>query len=708
MPPNSIIEEKNEHAVEHPSPPRRMKPLLTGDSAKILSHSVDLRATDLAASPLRVVSDESPSAEFYSERQKMERERLIGAIAQHIRRTLDFNDLVAIAAQELGKLLAVDRVEIVQYHPELGVWRHVAEYCCDPHCPSFMQQDIPDHNNALAVQLRRLEVVHIPDALAVLGGDPVNKPYVEMSPGSWLLLPIAIESRIWGSLSLVKQQTGGWDATQIDLCQAAVEQLAIAIEHAQLYQQVSQLNRELERTVQQRTLQLSQALASESMLKRITDKVRDTLDEHHILQTAVDELARLLELNYCDTGLYDPQLQTCTIVYDYTAGLPSAQGKVIQITQQCPEIYHCLLCCHPVHFCLLPPTPPKQATSRKKKSTSPPEPEPAAISGQTILACPIFDNQGVLGDLWLFRPADQTFDDLEIRLVQQVTNQCAIAIRQARLYQAAQQQVEALEHISQLKDTFLSTVSHELRTPISSIKMAIQMLTLTLGREGLLPDPSKPSPSATKITHYLKILNDECNREIGLISDLLDLQQLEAGTHCLTVQPIELSSYLHRILRPFEAQVAEHQRTLLLDIPPSLPLVLSDPQSLERILVELLTNACKYTPSGETISVSAQVIQLAEGVEPPAPVRPNVVPTRSQSDRVVIRVTNSGAEISPEQLGRIFDKFYRIPNSDPHRHGGTGLGLALVKKLAMRIGGQVSADSSAGMTSFTIELPKAE
>ena len=124
--------------------------------------------------------------------------------------------------------------------------------------------------------------------------------------------------------------------------------------------------------------------------------------------------------------------------------------------------------------------------------------------------------------------------------------------------------------------------------------------------------------------------------------------------------------------------------------------------------MELLTNACKYTPAGETISVSAQVIQLGEGDELSTPVRPNVVPSRSRGDRVAIRVTNSGAEIAQEQLGRIFDKFYRIPNSDPHRYGGTGLGLALVKKLAMRIGGQVFADSSAGMTSFTVELPQAD
>ena len=130
-----------------------------------------------------------------------------------------------------------------------------------------------------------------------------------------------------------------------------------------------------------------------------------------------------------------------------------------------------------------------------------------------MLACPIFDDQGVLGDLWLISQPHHAFNQLELRLVQQVAASCAIALRQARLYTAATAQVKELEKLNALKDDFFSTVSHELRTPLSNMKMAISML--------------KNPSIVERQQRYLQILQTECNREIELINDLLDLQRLE-------------------------------------------------------------------------------------------------------------------------------------------------------------------------------------
>lgn len=598
-----------------------------------------------------------------------EKEGLVGAIAQRIRYTLNLDTLVATAAQELGQLLQTEWLAIVRYFPEEGLWRHIAEYRKDaPSSEQTVGLEIPDANNPVAAQLKRFQVVQIHNSHDI--HDAVNAHIAKSFPASWLLVPLQIDNTLWGSMSLGQHKPNGWQAAEIELVQAAASQLMIAIQHSQLYQQVQHLNAELEQTVRNRTSQLRQALSYEAMLKRITDKVRDSLDERHILETAVEELAMLFGVECCDTALYNTVRQTCTIAHEFRGTLPSALSKTIHMAESHPEIYRQLLTCQYVHFCCMAHEARPNLTQR------------------AVLACPIFDNQGVLGDIWLFRPGHERFDELEIRLVQQVANQCAIAIRQARLYQTSQSQVEALEHINQLKDNFLSTVSHELRTPIATIKMAIQMLTLALGREGLLPEPNKPSLNSHKIAHYLKILNDECNREINLITDLLDLQRLEAGTQIVNIQPIEIPSYIKHIVSAFQNQVVNQTRTFQIDIAPDLPTILSDAQNLERILIELLTNACKYTPQGEWISVKAECVTRT-----------------NQGRRILLTVTNSGVEIPANQLGQIFDKFYRIPSHDPHQHSGTGLGLALVKQLALQLGGNVGVESGNGQTSFTIDLP---
>ncbi len=426
-------------------------------------------------------------------------------------------------------------------------------------------------------------------------------------------------------------------------------------EFVQLKQQGVEAERaflELERQVQERTAQLQQALEFEAMLKRITDKVRDSLDESQILQTALEELAFVLGVNCCNTALYNLEEGTSTIYYEYATLNPGAQARVMQIANF-PEVYQQILggqCCQ---FCSIMPNP---------------------IRGRVaLLACPILDDQGVLGDLWLTNQHDYAFNDLEIRLVQQVANQCAIALRQARLYQAAKAQVEELQKLSRLKDDFLSTVSHELRTPMSNIKMAIQML--------------KISPSAERSQHYLEILQNECAREIQLINDLLDLQRLETASYSsLLVEVINLQDLLPIIIEPFLDRTQQCQQTLQINLPPDLPTLISDRASLERILAELLNNACKYTPFGGEIVLS--------------------ICDKSVTSATIFTISNS-VEIAEVELPRIFDKFYRVSQSDRWKQGGTGLGLALVQKLVEQLQGTILVESSRGWTTFTVELPNA-
>ena len=409
--------------------------------------------------------------------------------------------------------------------------------------------------------------------------------------------------------------------------------------------------------------ELDTALHLESTLKRITDRVRDSLDEQQILQTAVDELVKALNIKAANTALYDLEQGTSTVYYECSAGLAPMRGRVSQM-EAYSEVYQLLLAGQYLQFC----------------STFP-NPERGLVS---MFAAPILDDRDVLGDLWLINDADSCLTELDIRLVQQVTNQCAIAIRQARLYQESQSQVRELERVNTLKDDFLSTVSHELRTPVTSMRVALQLLGVTLNQEHDLDNElEKPQVEQGRIARYYRILKEECEREISLINDLLDLQRLDVGNHPMLLQPIDLANWLPSLVNGFKPRAKSREQTLSVTVPNNLPELVSDLASIERVLAELINNACKYTPPGHSIHIAVT----------------------GGASSISFSVINTGVEIEEAERQRIFDKFCRVPSADPWKQGGTGLGLALAQKLVGHLEGSIEVESGHNQTAFTVEIP---
>ncbi|GAB4364662.1 MAG: hypothetical protein Kow00121_00520 [Elainellaceae cyanobacterium] len=644
-------------------------------------------------------------------RERYEQERLVDRIIQHIHQSLNLQDILQTTVTEIQKLLKVDRVLIYQLHALQSSGRIVAE-SCNPNHPSiltgatqhsFNDLEPDDLANYLSIE-----------AIADVTRSQLQPEYTQflqrLGVKAQLILPIQLHNQhttrnvnTWGWIIVqCCESTRQWLPEEIDLLKRLERQLAVAIHQSALHQQVQHLNLTLERKIHARTLELEQALTFESTLKRITDKVRDSLDENQILDTAVAELVKVLGVYYCDTVLYSLELPDTESNRDKLQRLDTLirchsvkgrtqdnlRGNVEVCTDRewqgvAAEIYARLFQGDSVAFCYL-------SSSEHQH--------------QAVLVCPILDDQGILGDLWLSKLAASSFSQLEIRLVQQVANQCAIAIRQAQLYQAAQQKVEELARLNQLKDDFLSTISHELRTPIASILMALQTLERMI-------DPQTQSDNLAHAEQYFHILEDECHREVKLIDDLLDLTHLDAGTEPLLLVPIHLEHWLPYIADTFEPRFQEYQQTFRLDIPKDLPPLITDLTILERILVELLTNACKYTPAGETIAISAQ-----PGPSPPDSLEtaihvttyPTLTPICAFTKSCQIRVSNTGIEIPVEECQRVFDKFYRIPNSDPWKHGGTGLGLALAKRMVEYLGGNIWVESQPNLTCFVLELAIAE
>ncbi|MBE9033176.1 CHASE2 domain-containing protein, partial [filamentous cyanobacterium LEGE 11480] len=232
-----------------------------------------------------------------------------------------------------------------------------------------------------------------------------------------------------------------------------------------------------------------------------------------------------------------------------------------------------------------------------------------------------------------------------------------------------ERQVQELQWLAQLKDELIGRVSHELRSPITNMLMSIELLRTTENPE--------------QRDNYLDLLETECLQERNFINDLLSLQSPVLVQPVRPLTWIRLDTWLEHLIAPFLARAVTRQQTITLEINPDLPALHADEQVLERIYQELLTNACKYSPAGAKIYCTA----------------------RQQGEMIQLAVRNLGVTIAPEELPRIFEKFYRVPESDPWKQGGTGLGLSIVDRLAKQIQATIQVRSEADVTEFQLKLP---
>lgn len=582
------------------------------------------------------------------------RHNLVAAIALRIRQSLNLDLILQQTVTEVRTFLQTDRVLIYRFEPDLSGVIAVE---------SVVESDLSVVGHKLkdpCFAERHLEryqqgCVHAVDNVAQAHLHSCYKEVLQkFRVQSNLVVPIIASEELWGLLIVHHcHQARHWQQDEIELLRQLAVQVGIAVQQAELYERLRSFNTYLEQKIDLRTVNLQKSVQFESLTRKITEKMRDSLDELQILQTVTQEIGRVLDVERCKIELYNGDRTKAKVAFSYAHKLPSHQDTT-RTTKDFPELEQQLLQKQTIQFVEVA----------------------EFVFQKTRLVCPIYDDRGVLGNLWLLRPQSDYFFTDEIRLVEQVADQCAIAIRQARLYQKAQLQVEELARLNRLKDDFLKTISHELRTPMSSIQLASETLEALLERE----IGSNRSETFTKV---LNIFRSACDRQNQLVNDLLTLCYVDAKKETLRMQWIDLEIWLPQIVEPFKARIAHQQQKLQFELPNELPQLKSDISAIDRILTELLNNACKYTPAGETISFKVSVV----------------------SDQIQVAVENTGAEIPPSEQQRVFDRFYRIPNRDPWQFGGTGIGLALVKRLIESLGGRIDLTSERHKTVFTLNLP---
>ncbi|HMM27832.1 MAG: ATP-binding protein [Chloroflexota bacterium] len=228
----------------------------------------------------------------------------------------------------------------------------------------------------------------------------------------------------------------------------------------------------------------------------------------------------------------------------------------------------------------------------------------------------------------------------------------------------------------QAQRDFLANVSHDLRTPLTSIQGFSQAIA-----DGVTSDPQAVQSAA-------QIIHDETARLNRLVNSLLDLARLEAGRDALARRPVQIDAILRAVTDSLTVRAQEQNTALSLDIPAALPPVSGDGDRLAQVFTNLIDNALRHTPPGASVTIRARTV----------------------SDGVTIAVQDSGAGIPPEDLPRIFERFYQVDKSrqrSPNTEG-LGLGLAIAREIVEAHGGTISAASTPGHgATFTVWLPAA-
>jgi len=232
--------------------------------------------------------------------------------------------------------------------------------------------------------------------------------------------------------------------------------------------------------------------------------------------------------------------------------------------------------------------------------------------------------------------------------------------------------VSHLRKVEKMRRDFVANVSHELRTPLSIFRGYL---------ETLLDDPHQPPGEMLRILEIMERHSDRLN---ALVEDVLSLARLESPGMELNLSEIELPEFLHGIMRDWEKRFAAKKLKSHLNFPGTLPHLEADETRLQELIYNLLDNAVKYSKPGGTVFLRAE----------------------SEGNSVRISVADEGAGIPPEDLPRIFERFYRADKSRSSEQSGTGLGLSIVKHIAQLHGGSVDAKSEAGKgATITVTLP---
>jgi GAF domain-containing protein len=512
-----------------------------------------------------------------------------------------------------------------------------------------------DRGNAAGRVLVDGRIVHIPDVEA--------DPEFTFLEGARLAgirtilgVPLLREGTPIGVIVLQRRTVRPFTDKQIELATTFADQAVIAIENVRLFDEV-----------QARTRELAQSVEELQALGEVSQAVNSTLDLETVLATIV---AKAVQLSNTDAGViyvFDELDQTLRVRATYglsdelvsairgqPAGASDALRRAIQDRQplEIEDIRD------------EPPSPVREIVMR--------------AGFRARLVVPLVGADRVVGALVIRRKQPGKFPTSTIELLQTFAAQSVLAIQNARLFQEIEDKSRQLQLASENKSQFVSSMSHELRTPLNAIIGLTEMMVKNAARFG-----------TEKAQEPLQRVNRAGTHLLGLINQVLDLSKIEAGKLELNPQTVQLAPLINDVISTAGQLAEQNKNRLVVDAQEDLGALTVDPMRLRQILLNLLSNACKFTKAGE-VKLAARKVS-------------------NGSDFVEFAVSDTGIGMTPEQQAKLFEEFTQADATTAQRFGGTGLGLAITRKLARMMGGDVTVTSEPGKGSvFTVRLPGGE
>jgi signal transduction histidine kinase/CheY-like chemotaxis protein len=455
---------------------------------------------------------------------------------------------------------------------------------------------------------------------------------------SMIFVPIIIGDQVLGAVTVQSYEKHAYDEADMRLLSTLATNMGVAIENGRLFQETKRRAREM------------------AALSEVGRDISATLDLPTVLERIAGHTIELLDV--CDSAIFLPDAEGRTMRSVVALGAVAKQMKTVTIRYGAGILGGIW-----------------QSEEAEVINDAVNDTRGSTIAGtesrqdERMMVTPLFSANNIVGLMAVWRNGDP-FTIRDLQFFEGLSRQAAVAIENARLFSSAARARAEAERANDAKSAFLANMSHELRTPLN----AIMGFTRIVKRKAAGQLPEKQIDNLDKVLGSAEHL-------LGLINTILDIAKIEAGRMDVNSSRFQVGSLIE-VCTATSRPLLKPGVDLLHEVQTGLPAANTDQDKLKQILLNLLSNAAKFTPDG-TITVRA----------------------RQDGDVLLIEVTDTGIGMNEEALAHIFEEFRQADSTTTRKYGGTGLGLSISKHLAQLLGGDLTVESAEGEGStFTLKI----